>query len=208
MNGREARVDAVRTFFRCAFEEDLYPPQGVDEIFGCPMDHRIGSLTFNAWKTLWLHEKITEAKVETAIASGGLPQFFEAACRSLGDDGSCYTARLCGTPVTVRYHLPPGALFDKVPWDQAKLQLMTDSNILAPAARVELHPRPRAVRRAKGKPAASVSVNQTAEPPPGRPWPCYLSAFIMSLAALAFVLQVSAGLGLIAKPQVLHDHAD
>ena len=53
---------AVRSFFRSAFEDDMFPLQGVDEIVGCPMDDGIGSLTFNAWKTLWLHEKITEWK--------------------------------------------------------------------------------------------------------------------------------------------------
>lgn len=207
MTGGEARAFAVRSFFRSAFEDDVFPPQGVDEIFGCPMDNGIGSLTFNAWKTLWLHDKITEASVEEAITSGCLPQFFEAACRSLGDDGSSYTVRLCGTRVPVHYHLPPGELFGRIPWDRATLQLMTDSVLSSPATRNGSHNPVGEVRRTKGRATASVQKRKLGEPSPGRPWQCYLSAFIMGLAALAFVLQVRAGLG-FAPPQVLHVRAE
>ena len=39
---------AVTTFFRTAFEDDLYPPENMERIFGVQMDNGVGSCVFNA----------------------------------------------------------------------------------------------------------------------------------------------------------------
>ena len=73
---------AVTTFFRTAFEDDLYPPENMERIFGVQMDNGVGSCVFNAWKTLFLRGRITVANVKGAIAQGRLPRFYEVAVRS------------------------------------------------------------------------------------------------------------------------------
>jgi len=126
---------AVTTFFRSAFEDDLYPPESMERVFGVQMDNAVGSCVFNAWKTLHLRGKITAANVKAAIAQGRLPQFFEAAVRSLstrpGDDAthSYYTLRLIGEDIDmpVSWTLPPGELFASITWDRRALAAMADA---------------------------------------------------------------------------------
>ena len=126
---------AVTTFFRTAFEDDLYPPENMERIFGVQMDNGVGSCVFNAWKTLFLRGRITVANVKGAIAQGRLPRFFEVAVRSLsmqpGDEAphSYYTLRMTGEDVDMpaNWTLPRGALFDSIPWDRRVLAAMADA---------------------------------------------------------------------------------
>jgi hypothetical protein len=233
----------------------MYPPKGVDEVFGCQMDNGVGSLVYNAWRTLFLHDKIDEKKVTAAIATGRLPAFFEATCRSLGDQGSHYTARLCGRNVHVRFRLPAGDLFKAIPWDIRTLFVMMAEDSAAKV--ISDAPDSAASRRlAKVRSIASDSATSDqrsgdiprAQPPinaekakqeaeakamrekeaaeaktngksgkagkagkagnvtngstkrraggSGRPWQCFLSAFIIALAVLAGVMQIRASVGM------------
>lgn len=126
---------AVTSFFRAAFEEDMYPAEGMERVFGVQMDHGVGSCVFNSWKTLFLRGRVTVANVKAAIAQGRLPRFFEAAVRSLstrrGDEAthSYYTLRLMGEDVDMpgNWSLPPGSLFESIAWDRRVLAALADA---------------------------------------------------------------------------------
>ena len=138
---------AVRTFFNAAFRDGMYPPENMERVFGVQMDDGVGSVVFNAWKTLHNQDLVTEANVKEAIAHGRLPEFFEATVRSLtldptdgGAPHSYYTIRLLGEDVGMPDHwtLPPGELFGSIAWDRRVLAAMADTAAtgerVAPAA--------------------------------------------------------------------------
>ena len=89
MQRERARQAAVGTFFNALYS-DLYPPENMEKIFGVCETTSVGKVVYNAWLTLKLRGKVSEANVTSAIAGGRLPQFFEAAIRSLGPDEQSY----------------------------------------------------------------------------------------------------------------------
>ena len=98
MNPERARQVSVSTFFE-AINSDLYPPENMEKIFGVCETTSVGKVVYNAWLTLKLRGKVSEANVTSAIAGGRLPQFFEEAIRSLGpDEQSYYSGWLTGEP--------------------------------------------------------------------------------------------------------------
>jgi hypothetical protein len=44
---------AVSSFFRAAFEQDMYPAEDMEGCFGVHMDDGVGAVVFNSWKTLF-----------------------------------------------------------------------------------------------------------------------------------------------------------
>jgi len=135
MEAVRMRDVAVETFFRAAFENDMYPPENMERVFGVQMDNGVGCVVFNAWKTLYLRGKATQASVKSAIARGRLPEFFEESVRSLscqpGDEAthSYYTLRLTGEDVDMpgSWSLPAGELFRFIAWERRVLVAMVDA---------------------------------------------------------------------------------
>ena len=126
---------AVSSFFRAAFEQDMYPAEDMEGCFGVHMDDGVGAVVFNSWKTLFLRGKINEANVKRAIAGGNLPAFFEETVRSLSTEPgseathSSYTLRLIGHDVSMppRWTLPSGSLFGHIQWDRRVLAAMAEA---------------------------------------------------------------------------------
>ncbi|EOD19874.1 hypothetical protein EMIHUDRAFT_444805 [Emiliania huxleyi CCMP1516] len=131
----EMRDLAVTAFFRCAFSDDTYPPENMERIFGVSMDDGVGKCVFNAWKTLYLRDKVAVGSVKAALAAGRLPEFFEDTVRSLSSrpgaaaTHSYYTLRLLGEEVDMpaSWNLPPGELFSRIPWERRVHAAMADS---------------------------------------------------------------------------------
>jgi len=136
MNPERARQVSVSTFFE-AINSDLYPPENMEKIFGVCETTSVGKVVYNAWLTLKLRGKVSEANVTSAIAGGRLPQFFEEAIRSLGpDEQSYYSGWLTGDvdvdPMSaMRFPgLPSGALFEHIEWNERALRAMADERML------------------------------------------------------------------------------
>lgn len=134
MNAERARQVSVSTFFE-SINSDLYPPENMEKIFGVCETTSVGKVVYNAWITLKLRGKISEANVTSAIAGGRLPQFFEEAIRSLGpDEQSYYSGWLTGDvdvdPMSaMRFPgLPSGALFEHIEWNERALRAMADDD--------------------------------------------------------------------------------
>ena len=134
MNPERARQVSVSTFFE-AINSDLYPPENMEKIFGVCETTSVGKVVYNAWLTLKLRGKVSEANVTSAIAGGRLPQFFEEAIRSLGpDEQSYYSGWLTGDvdvdPMSaMRFPgLPSGALFEHIEWNERALRAMADND--------------------------------------------------------------------------------
>ena len=147
MNPERARQVSVSTFFE-AINSDLYPPENMEKIFGVCETTSVGKVVYNAWLTLKLRGKVSEANVTSAIAGGRLPQFFEEAIRSLGpDEQSYYSGWLTGDvdvdPMSaMRFPgLPSGALFENIEWNERALCAMADDDRSPDRAGVAARPR-------------------------------------------------------------------
>ena len=66
-----------------ALEQDLYPSNDVESIFGIQMNNALGGLVRNTWARLFVHDLITAESVKAALLHGVLPSFFEQKVREL-----------------------------------------------------------------------------------------------------------------------------
>ena len=128
---REA-AKAVLTLFRNALEQDLYPHENVEGVFGVRKDKGqsfpvespfgshskpmcLGNIVFNAWKTIWLNQQFNEKEILCAMSENRLPQWFETTIRNNGTPLSYYSKALTDSKS-----------FDKIDWETAVLSSLAN----------------------------------------------------------------------------------
>jgi hypothetical protein len=87
-----AFVSAIAASFISALNEDHYPIEDIERLFGIQMGAEQGALMLEAWQTLYKHDgSVTAATISQALRSDTLPEAFR---RWLHSRGSGYTAEL------------------------------------------------------------------------------------------------------------------
>ena len=130
----EKKRDAAKialSLFRDALEQDLYPQENVEGVFGVRKDKGqsfpvespfgqgsqpmlLGNIVFNAWKTIWLNQQFNEKEILCAISQNRLPQWFETTIRNNGTPLSYYSKALIDSK-----------LFNKIDWETRVLSKLT-----------------------------------------------------------------------------------
>eukprot|EP00854_Cymbomonas_tetramitiformis_P029467 gene29467-36703_t len=109
MESRKPVIERGTQLFFSAINEDKFPQECAERLYGVKMNDPVGRLVYNCWVTLVKYAGVaSEEGINDAMLQGRMPEYFEGLVQALPlERHSHYT-----------YSLIERKLFDSIPWDR------------------------------------------------------------------------------------------